>query len=84
MGGDARVTSGDYHVAQRWSLALWQHPQQPDVLYWRSRFDDSRHCVALFDRARDALDPELLGTWNAIDREPLLASILDEYDFGLV
>jgi hypothetical protein len=84
LGADTRVTSGDHHVAQRWALALWQHRQTPDGLYWRSRFDDGRYCVALFDRAQDALDPAVLGPWDSAAHATLLGAILDEYGFGLV
>ena len=83
LDGDTRVTTGDYRIAGQWGLALWQHPQRPDGLYWRSRFDDNRYCVALFDRARDALDPVVLGTWDSPAHASLLAAILDAYDFGL-
>lgn len=83
VGADTRVVSGDYQVAQRWALALWQHPQMPDGLYWRSRFDDNRYCVALFDRAKASLDPVILGAWDSADRVSLLAAILDAYGFGL-
>jgi hypothetical protein len=41
LGADERLCSGDYSVAQRWSLALWQHPARPDGLYHRSRHDPS-------------------------------------------
>jgi hypothetical protein len=44
---DGRLTTGDYAVAQRWSLALHDHPDQPDGLIWRSRFDLSRVCLAV-------------------------------------
>lgn len=84
LGGDTRITSGDHRVAQRWALALWQRPEGVDGLYWRSRFDDSRFNVALFDRAEDALAPSVAGTWDAPPQRSLLASILDSYDFALV
>jgi hypothetical protein len=38
LGADGRLCTGDYAVAQRWSRALWQHPDHTDGLLWRSRF----------------------------------------------
>ena len=55
-----------------------------DGFYWRSRFDDSRFNVALFDRAEGALAPTLVGTRDAPPQRTLLASILNTYDFGLI
>jgi hypothetical protein len=85
-GGDGRITSGDHRVAQRWAWALWRRPEAVEGLYWRSRFDDSRFNVALFDRAEDALAPAVVGTWDAPAQRALalLASILNTYDFGLI
>jgi hypothetical protein len=84
VSADARVTTGDHRIARRWALALWSHPQQPDGLYWRSRFDDDRYCIALFDRAQDALTVTDLGTLDRPQHRSLLADILDAYGFGLM
>ena len=83
IGADARLTTGDYRVAQRWSLALWEHPQRPDGIYWRSRFDDDRFAVALFDRAGAGVEPEIVGMWDSPAVTVLLADILDAYGIGL-
>ena len=84
IGADARLTSGDHDIARRWSLALWQHPSQPDGLYWRSRFDNDRFCAAIYDRAGDALTSVDLGALTEPQHVPLLQDILDTYGFGLI
>ena len=51
LEADERLCAGDYTVAQRWSLALFRHPQKPDGLYYRSRHDPGRLCAAIYQRA---------------------------------
>ncbi len=84
LGADNRVCTGDYHLAQRWALALWRHPDQPDGLMYRSRLDPARQCIALFDRVQDALIASSRGTLADPLHRPLLASLLDMYGIGLV
>jgi len=50
IGADSRLTSGSCLRAGQWALALWDHPDQPDGLLYRSRHDPSHICAALFDR----------------------------------
>jgi len=47
-----------YADCQRLSHALWAHPVEIDGIEYRSRWDDSLLCVALFDRAARALDTD--------------------------
>jgi hypothetical protein len=53
----ARVQSllGHYAHAQAWSRAFFEHPDAPDGILYRSSHDDEQLCVALFNRAADAL-----------------------------
>lgn len=44
-----------YQECQQLALSLWQHREEVDGIEYRSRWDDSRLCVALFDRASAAL-----------------------------
>ena len=81
---DGRLTTGDYQVAQRWSLALHDHPDQPDGLMWRSRFDQGRTCYAMYDRARSGVQLMPLGPLDDPAFTPKLVAILDEYRIGLV
>ena len=85
LGADARVcTGGDYTVSQLWSLALWQHPDQPDGILYRSRHDPSLSCAAIFDRVDDETSERDFGSLTEPRHRLLLASLLDRYEFGLV
>lgn len=84
LGADERLCTGEYTVAQRWSLALRRHPDRPDGLYYRSRHDPSRTCAALFDHLADALTVLPLGSLAARAQKRRLAEILDTYRFGLL
>ena len=44
-----------YDECQALALEIWRHSDTVDGIEYRSRWDDSRLCVALFDRAVDAL-----------------------------
>lgn len=82
IGADARLIAGDYRESQRWGLALWAHPNQPDGILYPARHDPSLQSVALFDRARDAVEAgasHALSTLNDAD----LAALLDRYNFSL-
>lgn len=46
-----------YAECQRLAPSLWTHPDEIDGIEYRSRWDDSLLCVALFDRASGALAP---------------------------
>ena len=84
LGADGRLGTGDYAIAQQWSLALWRHPEQPDGMYYRSRHDPSRQCAAIFDRPGLNASVTPLGSLLAPSSAALLASILDTYGFGLI
>lgn len=55
-GATAAVTHGPHSVARRWARALWEHPSAPDGIAYRCRHDDEEIALALFDRARDAIE----------------------------
>ena len=80
------ATAGTVHatysgVTQAWSRALWAHPDQPDGIRYRSRFDDDQHCVALFDRAAAAVRFAASAPLSAV---PLrLGTVLDRYGLAL-
>jgi RES domain len=87
IGADARLITGTYSLSQVWSQALYNHADRIDGLYYRSRFDPSRFCVALYDdRVSPAeLKEERITSDNLLDRsfEPELEQILDEYGYQL-
>jgi hypothetical protein len=55
-----------------------------DGIFYRSRLDPSRQCVAIFDRAADALTTTVLGSLADPPHVHLLASLLDMYGIGLL
>jgi RES domain len=85
IGADARLITGVYSLSQVWSQALYNHTDRVDGLYYRSRFDPSRFCVALYDRRvrKEELREERITKDNLLDRsfEPQLQQILDEYGY---
>lgn len=83
LGADGRLNTmtDDRGVPQRWALALHQHPERPDGLYYRVRHDLSRTGIALFDRIGDVLDADCRD--NALARADALAGILAHYRFAL-
>ena len=81
---DGRLTTGDYRVAQRWSLALHNHPDQPDGLIWRSRFDPARICLAVYERARASIRTVSIGSLADPGFASDLAASLDRYSIALI
>jgi len=82
LGVTAEVaTGGDYALSQLWSRVLWEHSDQPDGILYRSRHDDSALCVALFDRAKDAL--AVVGDCSLAEDSKQLASLLRRYGLAL-
>lgn len=70
----------EYEACHDLALALWRHGDAVDGVEYRSRWDDSRLCVALFDRAADALGiarTQVLGS-------ALLRPVLRHYRIGVV
>ena len=82
LGVTAELASGsDYAGSQLWSRALWEHSDKPDGILYRSRHDDSALCVAVYDRARDAL---AVVRDHSLSEDPQqLAGLLRRYDLGL-
>jgi hypothetical protein len=84
LGADSRLTTGNYAVAQRWSLAFQVHPDEPDGILYRARHDPSRLSAALFDRVSSVVHAERVGILTDPRLAPLLARLLDDYDFQLL
>jgi RES domain len=82
IDADARLLTGDYTIAQQWSLAFWQHPETIDGIYYRSRYDPSRFCIGLYDRAQNKL--EISFTKSFLDDRSRLAEILEIYQYGYI
>jgi len=77
----AETVHGPHDICRRLALELWRHPKQVDGIAYRSRFDDDELCVALFDRAIDAIAID--ATEGLLDDMRRLGRILDKYDVGL-
>jgi len=84
MGADARLNDGDHGIAQRWSLAFFQHPQHPDGVHYRARRDPDRISAAVYDRARDAVKAVRLGSLLEPRNTELLEETLERYNLGII
>ena len=77
----ADVTSGDMSVSRSWAQALHDHPQEPDGIKYRSKYDNDEFAVALFERCSSSFDG---GTMAPLaDDATLLGAIFDRYDLAL-
>jgi hypothetical protein len=83
MGADARLTTGSYIIARQWANAIAAHPQNFDGISYMSRHDNTRRCVALFERCQPRLETVLLRSYGDAQEAGVLASLLDHYGFGL-
>ena len=82
LGVTAEAASGGrYDTSRRWSRALWDHPDRPDGIVYRSRHDDSAFSIALYDRARNRL--RLASDRSLIEDLDLLSGLLKRYKLGL-
>lgn len=52
---DGAISTAPHERPRPWSRALHAHPATPDGLLYRSRVDNDRLCLALFERARDRI-----------------------------
>jgi hypothetical protein len=50
MGADAATFVAPYAVTQKWAAALMSHPQNLDGLWYGSRLDGGKTCLAVFGR----------------------------------
>jgi hypothetical protein len=55
LGADAAIGDGTHLSSQEWSLAIWNHPEQPDGLLYRCRSAPELLSIALFARASSAV-----------------------------
>lgn len=85
LEADARLFTGSYKIAQQWSKALQDHPNTPDGIYYRSRHDPSRFCLALYQKHTSSI-LQVINTYEFMsnDYQVRLGKILDEYEYGLI
>lgn len=86
LGVTAQVAHGPasaYDLSRLWSRAIYEHATDVDGIEYRSRHDDSLICLAIFDRAEDALRVTLASpSWTAPSTR--LAPLLDKYKVDLM
>ena len=70
-----------YADCRRLSLELWHHADEVDGIEYRSRWDDSLLCVALFDRAAQALHPAHRSI--PLDSTTLIRPVMRHYGIGV-
>lgn len=81
VGATSAISGGLHGPAQAWSQALHSHADAPDGLSYRANHDNGEHCVALFERAADAI--------SVADSDPLIADherlirLIDRYQVAL-
>ena len=75
------VGARDQSLAQRWSVAFHDHPEQPDGILYPSRLNEER-CIALYARAIPKL--KATATPLLVDCRAELAAILDGLDIAIV
>jgi len=84
IGVDNRLTTGDYKAAQRWAHAFWSHPDLPNGIFYRSRFNPSLRCLALFERSAPHCSARDLGALTDPANLRLLGEILGRYQLALL
>ena len=70
-----------YAECRRLAHALWNHPDEIDGIEYRSRWDDSEFCIALFDRASAALAPA--SPPLPLDAPAVIRPVLRRYHVGV-
>jgi RES domain len=88
IGADSRLTTltnEDYQIPQAWSRAFYEHPDNVDGIYYRSRYDPSGLCVALFEGriAKRHLREQRVTKDNLLDQsfDRNLQRFLDRYGY---
>ncbi|HEX5165057.1 MAG TPA: RES family NAD+ phosphorylase [Thermomicrobiales bacterium] len=84
LGADARLTTGQYTVSQRWSRAIWHHPERPDGVLYRSRHDPSRLSAALFDRVADSVVLTRSDAFTSASMQQSLRDVFATYGYVVV
>lgn len=74
------VRAQSHHLGQKTSLAIYQHPDNPDGIWYQSRLNGDEN-IAIYDRAIRKLSA---GPRRTLGSCPELAPILDRYRIALV
>ena len=89
IGADSRLFAGSRAIAQRWSRAIYEHPDRLKVhgILYPARHNHTRSAVALFDRQDlPRLEVNRTVSWYSPegDMRSTLAAIVDLYGFSIV
>jgi hypothetical protein len=84
VGADARLVTGSYKVAQKWSAALRFHSSKPDGIRYPARHDPTRVAYAIFTRPRSAFIVTSIGSLMASSNKALLNRLLRDYNVDLI
>lgn len=80
LGGNSIVMSvNDYTAPNAWSLAVFEHPDNFDGIYFQSRYSNEP-CVALFDR----VEAVVRGMPTPLLAMPELDVFLDKYQIAIL
>ncbi len=80
VGATSASINGDYALSRQWALALFEHPDAPDGLLYRSRWNNAQICIALFERSPGAF--RFTATEPLLTDEERLAGVLQRYGVG--
>jgi RES domain len=86
IGSDAKEmtsTANNYSLCKSWSKLLHDRDVRVDGLYYRSRYDPSRFCLALFDRVKDSIEKDASRENISFDNisQPTIQEIMDLYQY---
>jgi hypothetical protein len=81
---DARLTTGPHRISQRWSGPLFEHPEQPDGILWRSRADPDQLAVALHEHVRGAVSGTSRGSLGHFRNADILEAISQRYNLVIL
>ncbi|NJL27270.1 MAG: RES family NAD+ phosphorylase [Thermoanaerobaculia bacterium] len=84
LGADSRLHSTGDRVTQRWSQALYLHPETPDGILYRSRIDDSCLCAAIFDRDPSRFSSTATGSLLESHHSATLRELAELYQLCLL
>jgi len=73
--------ASDQTLARLWSEAFHDHPDEPDGVLYSSRLNKERN-IALYDRAVGKLKSK--AAQRLVERRDELATILDDFDIGIL
>ncbi len=84
VGADARLVTGSYKIAQKWSAALRSHPARPDGIRYPARHDMTRVAYAIFTRPRSSFQVTSLGSLMSPSNRTQLNQLLSDYNVELI